>query len=990
VLDEPMSLETAESKASRRRPDFNLLLDFRDLSERLSRQLDSGDAADDPEAALNAFLYAAGLHQVVEDYLHREAFVLKRAERLTEFGEPLTALAGRLASATVAAATRMRRLSPRDRRIVRWADELARMLETLATAAMDPRRAEAMDDARTAWLALHRPIERFPRRLLEKVMRLPHPSYEFDQRPEDCRELVRRFSLRWPEHDRPLLVVGIRASGTYLAPLCAVLLRESGYREVSLLTGRPRQKWRKSERSELRATALSQGLILVLDDPPLRGATIARVAQDLERFGVARQAIVLMLALFGPAKSLPTALAEYDAVELPWRDWEIQKLLAPSRVEQALARLLVGRDVPVGDRTIQVTAVTDVERLDTETDGDHAASRAHVVAVFRVHLADAAGTLVEQNVEARGVGLGHFADHVSGVAKAVVGYAPHVYGVENGLLYQERLPDEWRLDPSRSSGIERRMVSYVLDRRQQLRLARDPVFRVEGYAVWRLAADIIGIALARTLRSFLYPLTHTASRRLLAVDEPSVIDGNMAPESWFARPNAGPEGALKSSWIGGAICFDMAFDLASAAAGFEVEEQLREDDDLHGLFAERLREEYRSRDVGEIDPARWFLYELAYNHQQLARLSSRLAAGDGKQRSQRGAAEEPDDLDELVERWLATERALAAANMRFFAAAFFKDVSLTADGPLCAIDIDGTLETRWYDFPAITPAGGLALRALARHGHRAVLATGRPLRELRARCRSYPLAGGVAEYGAIVYDHISATTRFRFGEVEEREMARLRDVVAGLHGVYLDPAYRHIVRAVRFDRVGNRRGLDAEQIGQVLDAAGCAESVQPFRGAYQTDFAPVSISKGAALRALAEMLGADAEAPRPYAFAIGDAWPDVPMLELADAPYVPANMGKALRDELRKTIGARATRDPHGAGVLQAVSSFLGHRPLRCRTCKPTSLSGDERLVLAALAGSDGPRRASLAQTVRLARLLLSRRGSPTAPRAKEPSRHAP
>ncbi|GAA3065387.1 hypothetical protein GCM10010464_32190 [Pseudonocardia yunnanensis] len=46
-----------------------------------------------------------------------------------------------------------------------------------------------------------------------------------------------------------------------------------------------------------------------------------------------------------------------------------------------------------------------------------------------------------------------------------------------------------------------------------------------------------------------------------------------------------------------------------------------------------------------------------------------------------------------------------------------------ADGPLCAIDIDGVLEAGAFGFSAITPTATTALRALAAHGYRAASRT---------------------------------------------------------------------------------------------------------------------------------------------------------------------------------------------------------------------------------------------------------------------------
>ena len=191
-------------------------------------------------------------------------------------------------------------------------------------------------------------------------------------------------------------------------------------------------------------------------------------------------------------------------------------------------------------------------------------------------------------------------------------------------------------------------------------------------------------------------------------------------------------------------------------------------------------------------------------------------------------------------------------------------------------------------------------------------------------------------------------------------------------GVYLDHAFRYAIRAVRMSTAGERRGLSDETITAALAEADVEESVEVHSGGGQTDFAPTSLSKGTGLRALARALGEPADGVRPLAFAMGDAWPDVPMLALAVMPFVPPNMGKGLRDELRASLGATVVQDPHGAGLLQAVRSFLGHDPRRCPTCAPPRLSGRQKVVLTAFAGSDGPRRTRVRQAAALASSLGS------------------
>jgi hydroxymethylpyrimidine pyrophosphatase-like HAD family hydrolase len=734
--------------------------------------------------------------------------------------------------------------------------------------------------------------------------------------------------------------------------------------------------------------------MLLTDDPPTYGVVAGRVAQELEQLGAAPKSIVSLLALLGPADTLPEPLRRYESVLLPWREWTIQERLSPESVQRALTNLLVGREVRTDDNgEFRIAAVAEVQRIDAGADSDYASDRGHASAVYRVCFVNESGTVLEHHVDADGLGLGYFADPARLVSAALADYVPQVYGISGGVIYQRRLPANWRADLSATDGLDERVVSYVLDRKRALALDADPTPRVEGYSVWRLVADILGRGLLGDLRSFGYPLTHETSRRLLAVDRPSVTDGSMALRNWFTPPSSGTADALKSGWSGGAICCDAAFDLASAAASSDVEELLRTPDGTEEPFNDTLLRTYRRRTGEEIDGERWLLYQLLANHTLLSELGSDLASAERHCRAGPAAPYEHAHLEEQATRWLATERALALAHQRYIGRVFFDDVA-PSSGPLCAFDVDWVLETRWLDFPAITPAAALGLRMLMRHGFRPVIATGRSLGEVRSRCHAFGLAGGVAEFGAVIYEHASGRVLSQVGESEQADLDRLREVLRHLPGVYLDHAYRHGVRAVRFSRTGERRGLQSEAIQMALTAAEVGQSVQVFNGGGQTDFAPTSINKGTGIRALARVLGAaNADADRPLAFAIGDDWPDFPILELAQAAFVVPNMSKTLRDELRTWTNVRVVRDPHGAGAFQAVSSFLGHDSGRCYACQPPRLTTRQKLVITSLAGSDGPRRSRVFQAAALGALLLRSRADE--PRRsvrislREPSRRA-
>jgi hydroxymethylpyrimidine pyrophosphatase-like HAD family hydrolase len=308
---------------------------------------------------------------------------------------------------------------------------------------------------------------------------------------------------------------------------------------------------------------------------------------------------------------------------------------------------------------------------------------------------------------------------------------------------------------------------------------------------------------------------------------------------------------------------------------------------------------------------------------------------------------------------------MADIHRRYFEERYFADLLPVREGPFCAIDIDGVLETRWLAFPAIAPAGAAALRSLAVHGYRAVLVTGRSLEEVRARCRSYRLTGGVAEYGAVTYDALRGSARSRLSEHDWAALEALRNALTQMDGVYLDPIYRHTVRAFRLGSAGERRGLKMETIAAALERAGVEECVRAVRGGLQTDFVAKSVDKGRGLRALMEEFG-NGDLSSPVALAVGDTASDLPMFAVARRAIAPANAAPELRGHVE--IGRR----PFGAGLLDAVNAEV-HAGTRCRRCEARpGASHSAALLQASLRALDGGKFGKLQQAAVLAVTLLS------------------
>src|SRR5436190_879543 len=253
-----------------------------ELAPRLVAALERGDA-------LDAFLFAVGLRQIAEDHLEPDRLLLGDVEALlAASGHGIAAAAARAVARAIAG---LRRPS---RRMRRWDARLGRLVDELSDCVMAATTPRAGLIVRAR--ALSRELPR-SRRFRASVMRVPAALHSFDQHPDDVRRLVDSFAAGRADRDRPVLLVGIRTSGSYLAPLTAAELRARGYEAATAMTARPSNPLSPRKRRAIRALRRGRGLALVIDDPPVSGTSIARVAVTLERLGLRRESIVLMYAM---------------------------------------------------------------------------------------------------------------------------------------------------------------------------------------------------------------------------------------------------------------------------------------------------------------------------------------------------------------------------------------------------------------------------------------------------------------------------------------------------------------------------------------------------------------------------------------------------------------------------------------------------------------------------------------------------------------------
>ncbi|MEZ0092651.1 hypothetical protein [Streptacidiphilus sp. EB129] len=144
-------------------------------------------------------------------------------------------------------------------------------------------------------------------------------------RPEDSLALAERFAAVHPDRDRPLLVLGLRTAGAYLAPLLSAALGRLEYRHLVTRTTRPGGPLLPEESRLPEAVRRVGGLVLLVAEPPRSGARLAQVATRLAAVGFAAERIVPVYAALDEAVRRPVPLRGYGVVALPASQWAFRQ-----------------------------------------------------------------------------------------------------------------------------------------------------------------------------------------------------------------------------------------------------------------------------------------------------------------------------------------------------------------------------------------------------------------------------------------------------------------------------------------------------------------------------------------------------------------------------------------------------------------------------------------------------------------------------------------
>jgi len=786
------------------------------------------------------------------------------------------------------------------------------------------------------WRALQEEIESvgresLPARVKRWRMRVPEAFRCQDMTHHDVIAMARRYLAVAGGNDRAVLVVGPRTAGSYFAPLVAAWLAARKVPVSGWMTIRPKDGVSRFEATRLRQARERGARILVVDDHPNTGNTFTIFVALLQRLGMALGDILILAPDHPAGRNWQKSLREITVLTLPFADFSKQKFLNDA---VAVASTLREFYTQQGWEDVELVFSGSFDNMNERFLASHARGfQVRLKRIFEIRLSAAGRIPLRKWILTKSVGWGWLGYHAFITGNRLAGYVPPVIGCRFGFLFMEWVGDFdcVRLRPD-TDAVVAILPKYLATRTETLRLSEDPSFGSVGYrrTGWDTIVETLRRPYGPYIGRFKIPALRTRLREFLP-PQPTLLDGRMDRREWIAHAG----GILKVDFehhnFGGGEqdLVDPAYDLAGAVYEFGLT-----DND------ERLMVQSYSRRTGDVAiEGRLLLYKLLYGTLIMECAIYWLA---------------PDFPHEVRERW--NRRYQSARDFLVYQMNRHYAGALAAKPPppwsrrLFFLDLDGVYDRELLGFPHTTPSGLRALYLLKAHDYSVVLNTGRSVEHVRNYCRSYALQGGIAEYGTVFVDNVQGVESRLYDDDAQQQLARLRQLIRQLPGVFLDPGYRSAIRAYRYGN-GATIGLARSELAELIEGSDL-NKLRYIAGELDSYVLPKCCNKGTALRKVREMFGGEGVP----AIAIGDSVEDLEMLQAADVAYIPSNGAKQLR-ERAWAPKHRKLRDPAQRGLLAAVRSLVRHHadrvldpPIRA------SSAGSGQLIDDILRAADLPR----------------------------------
>lgn len=765
----------------------------------------------------------------------------------------------------------------------------------------------ATDDSAQAWIRLRAAMQLLscgglPAKLLGWRARIPEAFRCQDLSHYDAVAMGQRFLDESGADLRPVIVIGLRTAGAYLAPLINAFLVAHGFPTLGWMSIRPRVGMSRQERRQFLHTAAAAGRILVVDDYPNTGGTLAKALAILNGLGLSTERIVILAPSHPAQLDWARAVGNAKLMSLSFGELYKQKLLNSNA---AITRILRDLCCSQGWTHVAVQNSPAVDRLNTALTAQLGSTfEVRLKRLYRVHLRRNGEPPVERLVLAKSVGWGWLGYHAVLASSRLQDFVPRLIGFRDGFLFSEWVGsvDVVAPMPERAQIIPV-LGRYIAARVNRLRLEADPnvttlggrpagwdtLLRIIRHPYGRVVGRLVGSQLQAQLACYHAP-------------QPTLVDGAMGPSEWVISDASLVKVDFEHHNFGGAQqdVVDGCYDLASAIRDLDIDEA-----EEAALLADYTRQ---TGDGGASE--RLPLYKILCGVAEMRKAAYCVvrAASRDRQESWNCRYNRARDFLNIHMARHCARSARPQATPAWSSQLFF-------------LDLDGVFDAEllWPLFQHTTPAGLESLSLLRAGGYSVVLNTARSVEQVKNYCTIYSLPGGVAEYGSVFFD---AVTGNEIPLVDAQAMQQIEQCRARLNrmkDVFVDPGYRWSLRAYRY-RGDLTVGLSIEELQQLL--AGDLDRLSFVARDADSHIVQMGVDKGTSASFVKAYLP---QIQRPVV-AMGDAAPDLCMFAETDIAYVPANFDPMHRNALRgrKYRILRASRQ---RALLAAASELTGCIP---------------------------------------------------------------
>lgn len=821
----------------------------------------------------------------------------------------------------------------------RWRDRLLLGLDGFLSLVVQGQRAQTsslLQSTVTLTDALRWPL---PASARAQYLGLPTPFRRLDLTHVDVLALGRSYVRRFPDRLLPLLLVGLRTSGSYFVPLLRALFKAEGYTAISVLTLEPNKGVGRWESRELKRYAKQGYIALIVDDPPQTAGTIFAAFEIARRAGFVSGRVRAVVPTHLARSEWSKPLRDDAVVSLTPDQWYKRKLLRSTLVQQRLTEYYQG----CGFTRVSVIKSFRAEEFNRHLQTTFSDERGvRLKRIFEVRLEKAKGSKETRYVLAKSIGWGWLGYHAFLAASELSGYVPPILGLRDGILYMEWIPQVGvGMDYQGRKEQIGACASYAATRVRHLGLNNATfcgTYQQRHENGIRILSKVLSRAYGGILTDTLMRARLGGMLRRLPCPFPTLIDGNMQPTEWIS----GPRGPLKTDYEHHGMgktalnVVDPAYDLADTILNFELS-----DEEESQLIRRYVTE---SGDAGV--ERRLFLNKL------LAGIWSMYRAQDNIFSKAHGAEVQQKFHLQFMRAWnfLTVQTARHCGSV-------LRSCSIQSwHSPLIALDVDGVIDRRLFGFPCTTAAGIEALSLLGRHELSVVLNTARSVSEVKDYCQAYSLSGGIAEYGSYLWDAIAQRGRILISPKAMQQLDKLKENLCRMPGVFIDDRHQYSIRAFSYQDKPRSllstltRSMRSASIGdgaltplptlviQHLMAELGLDALRFHQTAIDTTIVAKDVDKGVGLSVFRDwVLGSEAET-----IAVGDHEQDLSMFRVATKAFAPANIGCAREARL---IGCQIVREPYQQGLLAIARAITcvanGENAVRTKINRPSSLNRD-------------------------------------------------